>query len=47
VSSDDLFEVIREEFDRLSKSVLENIFDEWMIHLQICIDYQGSYLPEG
>jgi hypothetical protein len=28
VSSDDLFEVIREEFDRLSKSVLENIFDE-------------------
>jgi hypothetical protein len=38
VSPDDLFEAMREEFDRLSKSVLENVFDEWLIRIQTCVD---------
>jgi transposase len=47
VSPDDLLEAIREEFDRFSKSVLESLFDEWMIRLQTCLDYKGSHFPEG
>jgi hypothetical protein len=47
LSPDDLLEAIREEYDRPSKSVLESVFDEWLIRLQTYIDYQGSYFPEG
>jgi hypothetical protein len=47
VSLDDLLDAIREEFDRLSKSVLESVFDKWLIHLQTCVDYPGSYFREG
>jgi hypothetical protein len=47
VSADDLLEAIREKFDRLSKCVLESLFDEWMIRLQTYIDDQYSYFPEG
>jgi hypothetical protein len=47
LSLNDLLEAIREEFDRLSKSVLENVFNEWLIRLQTCFDYEGSYFPEG
>jgi histone-lysine N-methyltransferase SETMAR len=46
-SPDDLLEAIREEFDRLSPSVLESVFEEWMIRLQTCIDHKGSYFPEA
>jgi histone-lysine N-methyltransferase SETMAR len=47
VSPDDLLEAIREEFERLSKSFLESLFDEWLIRLQTYLDYQGSYFLEG
>jgi hypothetical protein len=46
MSPDDLLAAIREEFKRLSKSVLENMFDEWLIRLQTCIHRKGSYFPE-
>jgi hypothetical protein len=46
MSPDDLLEAIREEFNRPSKSVLESVFEEWLIRLQTCIDHQGSYFPE-
>jgi hypothetical protein len=47
VSADGLLKAIREAFGRLSKPVLESVFDEWMMCLQRHIDYQGSYFPEG
>jgi hypothetical protein len=47
VSADDLLEAIREAFGHLSRPVIESVFDEWLIHLQRCIDYQGSYFPDG
>jgi hypothetical protein len=39
VSADDLLEAIRDEFEPLSRSFLENVFDDWMIHLQTFNDY--------
>jgi hypothetical protein len=47
VSAEDFLEAIRDEFDQLSRPVLENVFDEWMIRLQRCIDYNSSYFLEG
>jgi hypothetical protein len=47
MSPDDLLEAIRKKFDRHSKSVLENVFDGWLIHLQTRINDQDSYFPEG
>jgi hypothetical protein len=47
MSADDLLEAIREVFDRLSRSVLESVFDEWLVRLQAYIDHEGSYFPEG
>jgi hypothetical protein len=47
MSADDLFEAIREEFYHLSRSVIESVFEDWLICLQISIDYQCSYFPEG
>jgi hypothetical protein len=38
-SPDDLLEAIRDEFDRISPSVLESVFEEWLIRLQTCIDH--------
>jgi hypothetical protein len=46
LSADDLLEARREGFDRLSRSVLESLFDEWLVRLSTCIDYEGSYLPK-
>jgi hypothetical protein len=46
-SPDDLFEAITEEFDRLSRSVFESMFDEWLICLQTCLDYHDSCFLEG
>jgi hypothetical protein len=46
VSLDDLLEAIREEFDHRSRSVFESVLDDWMIHLQTCINYHGSYFPD-
>jgi hypothetical protein len=46
-SPDDLFEAIREEFDGLSPSVLESVFEEWLIRLQTYLDNQSSYFPEA
>jgi hypothetical protein len=47
VSADGLLEAIREAFGHLSRPVLESIFDEWLMRLQRCIDYKGSYFTEG
>jgi hypothetical protein len=47
VSADRLLEAIRETFGHLSRPVLESVFDEWLMRLQRCIDYQDSYFPEG
>jgi hypothetical protein len=47
MSPDDLLKAIREEFDRLSKSVLEYVFDEWLIRLKTCLDYQDSCFLGG
>jgi hypothetical protein len=46
LSADDLLDTIKEAFDRLSRPVLENAFDEWLVSLQTCIDYNNSYFPE-
>jgi hypothetical protein len=34
-------------YRRLTWSFLESVFDDWLIHLQTFIDYQGSSFPEG
>jgi hypothetical protein len=47
VPPDGLLQAIREKFDRLSKSVLESLFYEWLIHIEIYFDYQNSYFLEG
>jgi hypothetical protein len=47
LSADDLLGAIRKAFDRLSRSVLESVFGEWLICLQTCIDYESSYFLEG
>jgi hypothetical protein len=47
LSVGDLLEAIREAFDRLSRSVLESVFDEWMVRLQTYIDHESYYFPEG
>jgi hypothetical protein len=47
VSEDGLLEAIREAFGHLSRPVFEIIFDEWLMRLQRCIDYQDSYFSKG
>jgi hypothetical protein len=47
VSADGLLEAIRDAFDYLSRPVFESAFDEWLMRLQMYIDYYGSYFPEG
>jgi hypothetical protein len=47
VSAYCLLEAIREAFGHLSRPVLERVFDEWMMRLQKCIDYQDFYFSEG
>jgi hypothetical protein len=42
-----LFEARREAFDHRSKSVLDSVVDEWLVHLRTYIDYEDSYFPEG
>jgi hypothetical protein len=46
-SADDLLETIRKAFDCLSRAVLESVFDKCLVHLQTCINCEGSYFLEG
>jgi histone-lysine N-methyltransferase SETMAR len=47
VSADGLLKAIREAFGHFSRPVLESVFDEWLMSLQRCINYQGSYFLKG
>jgi transposase len=45
-SPEALLDWIRTEFERISRQVLEEVFEDWIARVQKCIECEGDYFPE-